>query len=67
MLEVGQEGIDGGANLSVIGQALIDGVERRPGEITIYDGTGLALQDLAAASLVIAAAERLGGAQTITF
>ncbi|HEX3918319.1 MAG TPA: hypothetical protein VHW60_13355 [Caulobacteraceae bacterium] len=35
--------------------------------VTIFDGTGMALQDLAAASLVIAAAIRDGSAQTIAF
>jgi alanine dehydrogenase len=58
--------LPGGARALAIGQAVIDAIERRPGEITIYDGTGLALQDLAAASLVITAAERQGGAQSIT-
>jgi ornithine cyclodeaminase len=49
-----------------IGDLLIGGVARGDEEITIFDGTGLALQDLAAASLIIAAAAAHGGAPTIT-
>ncbi len=47
------------------GELLIAGGERDADAITIFDGTGLALQDLAAASLILSAAASRGGAQTI--
>lgn len=50
-----------------LGDLLIGDFQRREEEITIFDGTGLALQDLAAASLIMAAAAKDGGAQTIEF
>jgi ornithine cyclodeaminase/alanine dehydrogenase-like protein (mu-crystallin family) len=50
-----------------LGDLLTGGFQRREGEITIFDGTGLALQDLAAASLIMAAAIKDGGAQTVAF
>jgi alanine dehydrogenase len=40
---------------------------RRDGDITIYDGTGLALQDLAAANLIMSAALKRGSVRTISF
>jgi len=51
-----------------LGEALAGG-EGRLGddEITVFDGTGLALQDLAAASQIIAAAGRRGGVTTVSF
>jgi alanine dehydrogenase len=51
--------------VSEIGDLLFHGAARRDDEITIFDGTGLALQDLAAARLIIAAAIKNGSAQTI--
>ena len=52
-----------------LGSLLIDDIRppRRGDEITVSDGTGLALQDLAAASLIIAAAIERGTVQTISF
>jgi len=52
-----------------IGRLLIGDVNqaRRPKDITIFDGTGLALQDLAAAKLIMSAAVERGSAQTIAF
>ena len=50
-----------------LGDLLVGDFTRRAGEITIFDGTGLALQDLAAASLIMAAAAKDGGARTIDF
>lgn len=52
-----------GALITDAGAALV----RAPDDITVFDGTGLALQDLAAANLVIAAAEARGGLQTLSF
>jgi ornithine cyclodeaminase/alanine dehydrogenase-like protein (mu-crystallin family) len=40
---------------------------RRDRAITVFDGTGLALQDLAVANLFIEAAQRSGVAQAIAF
>jgi ornithine cyclodeaminase len=55
------------AGVAELGDALAGGEGRRgDAEITVFDGTGLALQDLAAASQIIAAAERSGGATTVT-
>jgi ornithine cyclodeaminase len=50
---------------SEIGDLLVHGAAPFNDEITIFDGTGLAVQDLAAARLIIAAAIKSGGAQTI--
>jgi alanine dehydrogenase len=50
-----------------LGDLLVGDFQRRAGEITIFDGTGLALQDMAAASLIMATAARDGGARTIDF
>ncbi len=55
------------AGAGELGDLLVGDFTRRPGEITVFDGTGLALQDLAAASLIMAAAARGGGARTIDF
>lgn len=49
------------------GELLIAGVERNGDAITVFDGTGMARQDLAAANLIIAATQRRGVAQTIAF
>ena len=54
------------AGVCAIGDVLIRGVDRGRDEITVFDGTGLALQDLAAASLIISAAARRGCARTIS-
>jgi ornithine cyclodeaminase len=53
------------AGVGAIGDVLIRGVDRGRDDITVFDGTGLALQDLAAASLIISAAASRGDAQTI--
>lgn len=55
------------ATAGELGDLLIGGFQRHDGEVTIFDGTGLALQDLAAASLILAAAVDDGGAQTVAF
>ncbi len=57
------------AKVSDVGSLLIGTIryERGDDEITIFDGTGLALQDLAAASLIMSAAIERGCAQTISF
>jgi ornithine cyclodeaminase len=54
-------------HVSELGDLLIRGVDRRDEQITIFDGTGLALQDLAAARMVISAAMKSGCAQTFSF
>lgn len=54
-------------SVSCVGELLQQEVFNRPkGGITIFDGTGIALQDLAAASLVLSKATRRGCAQTIS-
>jgi ornithine cyclodeaminase len=55
------------ATAGELGDLLIGGFQRRDGEITVFDGTGLALQDLAAASLIMTAAVKDGRAQTVAF
>lgn len=54
------------SGVSELGDLLIHGAVRHPDDITIFDGTGLALQDFAAASLIIAAATKNGSAQSIS-
>lgn len=56
------------AHIAEFGALLIDDARPRRDDqaITVFDGTGLALQDLAAASLAISAAIARGGAQTIS-
>ncbi len=58
--------LPGLTGVGALGDVLIHGVERSPDDITIFDGTGLALQDLAAASLIISAAINRGCAQAIS-
>ena len=53
------------AGVREFGELLVEGAQRDDSGITIFDGTGLALQDLAAANLIISAAASRGGAQTI--
>ena len=53
--------------VAALGGVFIGGFERGQDDITVFDGTGLALQDLAAASLIISAAAINGCAQTISF
>ncbi len=48
------------AGVAALGDMFIGGFERSQDEITVFDGTGLALQDLAAASLIISAAAGRG-------
>ncbi len=55
------------AAVGALGDVLIRGLDRGRDDITVFDGTGLALQDLAAASLIISAAASCGSAQTISF
>ncbi len=57
------------SSVAELGRLLIDGAypSRASDDITVFDGTGLALQDLAAANLIIAAAVNSGCAQTIAF
>jgi len=57
------------ASVAEIGSLLMDGAHPVRGlkDITVFDGTGLALQDLAAANLIISAATKRGCAQTIAF
>jgi len=57
------------ASVTEIGRLLMEGAnpERGSTDITVFDGTGLALQDLAAAKLIISAAIKSGSAQTISF
>lgn len=50
--------------------AVINGAQpgrKSPDEITLFDGTGVGLQDLAAASVAVKRAEEMGKAQRITF
>jgi alanine dehydrogenase len=56
------------ASAAEIGLLLIEGANLSRGakDITVFDGTGLALQDLAAAKLIIAAAVESGCAQTLS-
>jgi ornithine cyclodeaminase len=55
-------------NVSDVGSLLLNtsAFERGNDEITIFDGTGLALQDLAAARLIMSAAMKRGCAQAIS-
>jgi len=57
------------ANVRSVGELLIqrDGFVRSPDDITIFDGTGIALQDLSAASQIVSAVVERDCAQVISF
>lgn len=55
------------SDITILGHVLSGAVtgRRDVDDITIFDSTGMALQDLAAAAVAIAAAERIGRTQLL--